>query len=227
MWHIAMPGAGAIHSINGATLAALADIHPAIIGLPLLSSRIADAVLGAEICDGNPGLVLLQNAPFFGRFLSQIACRAMDDLVFGEPAMLDLWSFRLSQCLPQTGYGRRGNGCRTANARPQEIRHAFRLCLDETSRGPREAGQEVEGIGYARQPGRRPRDRIQQKRAWQPEGRGPSCAAAAGPARFRRYDGLSSARSRRAVLRCVRTGSQPNGPVVTKCLHPARLLLRR
>ena len=28
-----------------------------------------------------------------------------DDLVFGEPATLHLWSFRLGQSLPQTGLG--------------------------------------------------------------------------------------------------------------------------
>jgi hypothetical protein len=33
----------------------------------------------------------------------------MDDLVFGEPAALHLWSFRLGQSLPQTGLGAGGN----------------------------------------------------------------------------------------------------------------------
>lgn len=72
----------------------LADIHPAILGLPLVDGRIADAVLAAQIGHGNPSLVLLQNA---------------DDLVFGKPAALRLWSFRLGQSLPQTGLGGGGN----------------------------------------------------------------------------------------------------------------------
>ncbi|MCZ8335576.1 MAG: hypothetical protein O9328_15030, partial [Rhodobacteraceae bacterium] len=44
--------------------------------------------------NGNPGLVLFQNA---------------DDLIFGEPAALHLWSSRLGQSLPQTGLGAGGN----------------------------------------------------------------------------------------------------------------------
>jgi hypothetical protein len=32
-----------------------------------------------------------------------------DDLVFGEPAALHLWSFRLGQSLSQTGLGGGGN----------------------------------------------------------------------------------------------------------------------
>jgi hypothetical protein len=32
-----------------------------------------------------------------------------DDLIFGEPAALHLWSFRLGQSLPQTGLGGGGN----------------------------------------------------------------------------------------------------------------------
>jgi len=48
----------------------------------------------AQVCDGNPRLVRLQNA---------------DDLVFREPAALHLWSFRLGQRLPQSGLGAGGN----------------------------------------------------------------------------------------------------------------------
>ena len=66
----------------------LADIHADILGHLLVDGRIADAMLTAQIGDGNPGLMLFQNA---------------NDLVFGEPAALHLWSFRLGQSLPQTG----------------------------------------------------------------------------------------------------------------------------
>jgi hypothetical protein len=41
----------------------LADIHTAILGLPLVDGRITDAVLAAQIGDGNPGLMLFQNTP--------------------------------------------------------------------------------------------------------------------------------------------------------------------
>jgi hypothetical protein len=41
----------------------LADIHAAILGLPFIDGRIADAVLAAQIGNGNPGLMLFQNAP--------------------------------------------------------------------------------------------------------------------------------------------------------------------
>jgi hypothetical protein len=43
---------------------------------------------------GTAGLVLLQNT---------------DDLIFGEPAALHLWSSWLGQSLPQTGLGGGGN----------------------------------------------------------------------------------------------------------------------
>ena len=72
----------------------LADIHAAILGFPFVDGRITDAVFAAQIGDGNPGLVLLQNA---------------DDLIFGELAALHLWSFRLGQSLSQTGLGGGGN----------------------------------------------------------------------------------------------------------------------
>jgi hypothetical protein len=36
-----------------------------------------------------------------------------DDLVFGEPAALHLWSFRFGQSLPQTGLGGEGNVSRS------------------------------------------------------------------------------------------------------------------
>ena len=71
----------------------LADIHTAISGFPFVERRIADAVPAAQISDGNPGLVLLQNA---------------DDLIFSEPAALHLWSYRLGQSLPQNWMRRRG-----------------------------------------------------------------------------------------------------------------------
>ena len=51
-------------------------------------------MFAAQIGDGNPRLVLLQNA---------------DDLIFGEPAALHLWSSRLGQSLTQTGLGGGGN----------------------------------------------------------------------------------------------------------------------
>jgi hypothetical protein len=72
----------------------LADIDSAILGLPPVNGRIADAVLAAQIGDGNPGLKLFQNT---------------DYLIFGEPATLHLWSFRSGQSLPQTGLGGGGN----------------------------------------------------------------------------------------------------------------------
>jgi len=58
------------------------------------NTRQTDAMLAAQIGDGNPGLMLFQNA---------------NNLVFGEPAALHLWSFRLGQSLPQTGLGAGGN----------------------------------------------------------------------------------------------------------------------
>lgn len=70
----------------------LADIHAAIRGLPLLHGRISDAVLAAQIGHENPG-VMLQNA---------------DDLIFGEPAAHDLWSFRWGQSLPSNWIRWRG-----------------------------------------------------------------------------------------------------------------------
>ena len=48
---------------NGATPAALADIHAAIPGLPLVDACVADTVLAAQIGHGPPRLVLFQNAP--------------------------------------------------------------------------------------------------------------------------------------------------------------------
>lgn len=72
----------------------LADIHSAVLGLPPVNGRIADAVLAAQIGDGNSCLMLFQND---------------DYLIFGEPAALHLWSFRSSQSLPQTGLGGGGN----------------------------------------------------------------------------------------------------------------------
>jgi hypothetical protein len=48
-----------------------------MLGLPSLVSRITDAVLLAQIGNGNAGLVLFQNT---------------DDLIFGESAALYLWS---------------------------------------------------------------------------------------------------------------------------------------
>ena len=86
----------------------LADVHPTILGFPLVDGRIADAVLAAQICDGNPGLVLFQNA---------------DDLIFGEPAALHLWSFRLGQSLPQTGLGGGGNVYGKAHRWETDKRH--------------------------------------------------------------------------------------------------------
>jgi transposase len=71
-----------------------ADVHAAILGFPPVNGGIADPVRAAQIGDGNPGLVLFQDA---------------DDLIFGEPAALHLWSFRLDQSLPQTGLGRGSN----------------------------------------------------------------------------------------------------------------------
>ena len=72
----------------------LADVHAAILGFPFIDGRIADAVLAAQIGDGNTRLVLFQNA---------------DDLVFGKSAAFHLWSFRWGQSLPQTGLGAGGN----------------------------------------------------------------------------------------------------------------------
>lgn len=72
----------------------LADIHAAILDLPLLNGCIADAVLATQIGDEHTGLVLFRNA---------------NDLIFGEPAALHLWFFRLGQSLPQTGLARGGN----------------------------------------------------------------------------------------------------------------------
>ena len=51
-------------------------------------------MLAAQIRNGNPGLVLFQNA---------------DDLIFGKPAALHLWSSRLGQSLRQTGLDAGGN----------------------------------------------------------------------------------------------------------------------
>ena len=51
-------------------------------------------MLAAQIGDGNPGLMLFQNA---------------DDLIFGKPDVFRLWSFRLGQSLPQTGLDGGGN----------------------------------------------------------------------------------------------------------------------
>ena len=53
----------------------LTDIHTTIPGLPLVNGGIADAVLATKIGNGNPSLVLFQNT---------------DDLIFGEPAALEL-----------------------------------------------------------------------------------------------------------------------------------------
>lgn len=64
------------------------DRHDTIPVLPLEDGRIADAVLAAQIVDGNPGLMLLQDAV---------------GLVFGKPAARHFWSFRLGQSLTQTG----------------------------------------------------------------------------------------------------------------------------
>jgi Ca2+-binding RTX toxin-like protein len=50
-------------------------------------------VPAAQIGDGNTGLMLLRNA---------------DDLIFGKPAALHLWSFRLGQSLTQTGLSKGG-----------------------------------------------------------------------------------------------------------------------
>ena len=47
--------------------------------------------------------------PPLGRFVSQIACRATDDLIFAEPAAPHLWSFRLGQSLSQIGLDPGGN----------------------------------------------------------------------------------------------------------------------
>ncbi len=55
---------------------------------PLVNGPIADAVLATQIDDGNTRFMLFQNT---------------DDLVFGEPAALHLWSARLGQSLSQTG----------------------------------------------------------------------------------------------------------------------------
>ncbi len=44
-----------------------------------------------------------------------------DDLVFGEPAALRLWSFRLGQCLAQTGLGRGGKVTAAAPTMPAEV----------------------------------------------------------------------------------------------------------
>ena len=57
----------------------LADIHAAILFLPLASVGIADALLAAQIGDGNPRRMRLLN---------------VSDLVVAEPAALDLWSFQ-------------------------------------------------------------------------------------------------------------------------------------
>ena len=54
-------------------------------------------MLAAQIGSGNPGPVLFQNA---------------DDLIFGKPAALHLWSSRLVQSLTQTGLGAGGNANR-------------------------------------------------------------------------------------------------------------------
>lgn len=72
----------------------LNDIHAAILGFPHINGRIARAVLAAQIGDGNPGLLLFQNT---------------DDLVFGEPAGPQLWSFRLGHSLSETGFRAGGN----------------------------------------------------------------------------------------------------------------------
>lgn len=53
-----------------------------------------NAHLRRKIGNGNPRLVLLQNA---------------DDLILGEAAVLHLLSFQLGRSLPQTGLGGGGN----------------------------------------------------------------------------------------------------------------------
>src|SRR5665213_518603 len=58
-------------------LPGLADVHTAILGLPLVDARIAHAMLAAQIGDRDARLVLFQYP---------------DDLVFGEPASFHLWS---------------------------------------------------------------------------------------------------------------------------------------
>jgi hypothetical protein len=55
---------------------------------------VQQSLQAAQIGDRNPGLVFFQNA---------------DDLIFGEPAALHLWSSQLGQRLPQTGLGEGGN----------------------------------------------------------------------------------------------------------------------
>ena len=72
----------------------LADVHPAILGFPLLNGRNADALLAAPIGHGNPGHMLFQDA---------------DDLGFGEPATFQLWSSWLGQGPFQTGLAGGGN----------------------------------------------------------------------------------------------------------------------
>ena len=97
----------------------LADIHTAISGFPFVDCRIADAVPAAQISDGNPGLVLLQNA---------------DDLIFSEPAALHLWSYRLGQSLPQNWMRRRGNV--TADA-PEAVPPRYTMAVPGVERTDR------------------------------------------------------------------------------------------
>lgn len=72
----------------------LADVHAAILGLPLVDAGVAHTMLAAQIGDRNPGLLFLQYP---------------DDLLFGEPVALHLRSLLWGQSLLQAGLSQGGN----------------------------------------------------------------------------------------------------------------------
>ena len=73
--------------ISRAQALCLANVHPAILALPIVNGRAAAPLLATHIGNGNPSLVLLKNA---------------DNLIVNEPAAFHLWSFQLGKDLPQT-----------------------------------------------------------------------------------------------------------------------------
>ena len=73
--------------------ARLRDVHPAEAGLPVVDRGVADPVLAAQIGNGHPGLVFLQNS---------------DDLLFGEAATFHLLVLSMGQNELQTGLDQRG-----------------------------------------------------------------------------------------------------------------------
>ena len=102
-------------------------------------------MLAAQIGNGNAGLVLLQDA---------------DDLIFGEPAELYLWSSRLGKSLPQTGLGGGGNvmtvGARVAwdntakeVTTPAAGRFPIGVAVEATGNGVTSVAVRLDGIATA------------------------------------------------------------------------------